>query len=259
MLINSMTIASRAARYSLAALALLAATPRAHAAQCPTPAAASSALSQHDDEARLRFVRDSLRETARRERRFALAWGLTYVGLAGGTWLLLPFSNDPGQVRLSGFNTATSLAGGGLAILTPLLTARDHTRLEELLSQPQSASSESRCAVLFEAERLLAHAAKLEESVNKPLTHISNLGVSLGLGLFIAYVLKMPSSAPLNTAMGIILGELGAATRPTYARRSLERYQQGVLSAPPPTSFFSVVPLFSASNSEYRVALGGTF
>ena len=128
-----------------------------------------------------------------------------------------------------------------------------------MIAATSSASTESRCKLLFEAERLLAHAAKSEEGARSVTAHLFNIGTSLALGLIMAYALQRPSAAPINMTMGLFIGEMGINTRPTHASRSLERYRQGVLTAAPPPGFLNIFPSVSASATETRVGLVGTF
>jgi hypothetical protein len=226
------------------------------AAECAGPTAAVSAL---PSETRLSFLRASLHDTARLERRFALGWSLTYAGLAAGTWFLLPFADDfEGQRRASAWNSATSVAAGLLILIDPLLVIRDHRRLEALLAADPSAS----CATLAAAEKLLGHAAGSEQSARGPRAHILGALTTVGLGLVLGYALQRPESAAINTTIGVFLSEIMIASRPTVAMTRLQRYRSGDLSvstAAPPAGGLSlgVVPL--RLDSGYGAALSGAF
>lgn len=226
-----------------------------YAAECAGPTAAVSAL---PSAARISFLRASLHDTARLERRFALGWSLTYAGLAAGTWFLLPFADDfEGQRKASAWNSATSVAAGLLVLIDPLLVIRDHRRLEALLAADPSAG----CATLAAAEQLLVHAAGSEQSARGPRAHILGALTTVGLGLVLGYALQRPESAAINTTIGVFLSEIMIASRPTVAVTRLQRYRSGDLSdsAAPPTGGLSlgIVPL--RLDSGYGAALSGAF
>lgn len=56
----------------------------ASAGECEIPVAAAPALAAQTPDARLRFISQTLLQTARSERRYAVGWSLVYTGLAGG-------------------------------------------------------------------------------------------------------------------------------------------------------------------------------
>lgn len=219
----------RAAGILVAVFAACASSAAAFAATCPLPKGASPMLGSRDTAARAAYLRDSMAETARMERRFVLGWSLAYVGMASGTWLLVPFSSNPGQRVASAWNSATSLAGGLQLLVKPLRILRSQRRLEALLSQPLP--HEQECSRLAEAERLFAAAAKSELGAKAPLSHILSFFTNIGLGLILGYGLKQPSSAAFNIPLGVIIAELQIATRPSIAARRLEGYLAGSLSS----------------------------
>src|SRR4051794_20401404 len=93
----------------LVLLPFLTAAPPAHAEQCAAPALAAPALGEQDVELRLQFIRQSLRDAAQKERRFAVGWSITYVGLAGASWVLVPLSQDKRQNIDAAWNSAKAL------------------------------------------------------------------------------------------------------------------------------------------------------
>jgi hypothetical protein len=230
----------------------------ASAGECATPSGASPALSEKAAADRLRYVRDSLRETAQLEKRYALGWSLTYVGLAGATWFLYPFADDkPGKIRESSYNSATSTLGAITSMIQPLLTIRDHKRLEALLAHPSQSDSE--CAVLAQAEKLLAHAAENERSARSFSSQLLTLGSNLAIGLVLAYALKRGEAAAEDTTIGVIISEIQILTRPTRAMRSLEHYQHGDLTQVHDFFGISMAPLMPTGSGSYGMALSGTF
>ena len=229
----------------------------ASAGECEIPVAAAPALAAQTPDARLRFIAQTLRQTARSERRYAGGWSLVYTGLAAGTWLFVPLSSDPRQYVESAFNTGTSLLAALLVVIPPIGVIRDQQRMERLLLQ--QGTGDVRCTVLAESERLLLHAADRQESARNALAHIGNVAVNVGLGLVLGYGLDRPQGAAVNTSVGIVLGELMIATRPRQALRSLERYRIGNLQPESETLTMplSVTPLLMRSG--YGVAVSSNF
>ena len=225
---NFITFVSLARRRWLAGLILLpwltAARP-AHALEC-------AALGEQDAELRLQFIRQSLRDAVRLERRFAASWSITYVGLAGASWVLVPLSKDPRQNIDAAWNSAKALAASVIVLIEPLQVARDQRRLERLLDGTQPADP---CTQLAQAEYLLAHAASSEARSTSVLTHLGSLALNIGLGLALGYGLDRPASAAMGIALGTAISEVMMATRPTLAVHRLASYRAGDLrlSAPP--------------------------
>jgi len=229
----------------------------ARAGECEVPVLAAPALAAQTPEARLRFIAQTLRQTARSERRYATGWGLIYAGLAAGTWLFVPLSSDPRQYVESAFNSGTSALAGLLVVIRPVGVIRDQQRMEKLLVQ--QGTGEVRCTVLAESERLLLHAAESQQSARNALAHIGNVAVNLGLGLVLGYGLDRPQGAAVNTSIGIVLGELMIATRPLQAARGLESYRVGNLR---PESETQTPPLWVTPlriSSGYGVAISSNF
>lgn len=226
--------------------------------ECESTVGAAAAHSEAEIATRLRFLRQSLRDTALLERRFALGWSLTYAGLAAGTWALLPFSANPdGQRIASIWNSSTSIAAGLLVLIEPLQVIRDKNRLEALLAP---ARPQSDCAVLSRAEQLLQHAARSETGARSARAHIISALSAVGVGLVLGYGLKQADSAATNTTIGILLGELMIASRPTVAVQRLQRYRSGDLSIPPPpVGGFSVGLAPLPISSGYGAAVSGAF
>lgn len=231
----------------------------AQAGECAGQSGAAPLLGEQKVEARLQFVRQSLRDTARLERRYLLGWNLSYLGMAAGTWFLYPFAADQrGQRISSAWNTATSLAASLTVLIDPLRVIGDQHRLEALLSQP--AAADQRCAVLAKAEKLLAHVAENETGARSSRSHIISFFTTVGLGLILGYALQRGESAAINTSIGVVLSEVMIATRPTLAIRRLESYRSGNLdaTAPPPTHLsWAIVP--TVTTTTYGAALGGAF
>lgn len=229
---------------------------QAHAQHCPLPPDAQPALEHHDDATRLRFIEQTLQDAAKQERRFALGWSLTYTGLSAGSWLILPLSDDPRQLVETAFNSGTSAFAALFSLIGPLSVVSDQRRLRTLLTA--STSPDRACATLAASERLFRHAAESEASARGAFAHVSSAAFNVGLGLVLAYALKRPDGAAINTSVGIALGELMIATRPTLATKRWQRYREGNLSMQPDESqpIVSVSPWLTPTS--YGVSLLGS-
>ena len=234
-------------------------SPEARAGECTAPGGAAAALGEKTVEARLQFMQSSMRDTVRLERRYALGWSLSYVGMAAGTWFLYPIAEDKhGQLISSSWNSATSVVAALNVLIDQLRVVGDQHKLEALLAAPHPAAE--RCAVVAKAEKLFIHAADNEKSARSPRAHILSFLSTVGLGLIFGYALQRPESAAINTGIGVVLSELMIATRPTLAMQRLERYRSGELelTAPPPSVLsWSVVPNFTSTS--YGAAWAGAF
>ncbi len=237
---------------------LLTTTRPLHAGECAAPLQATPALGQKDDAQRLQFIRESLRDAARLERRFAVGWSLTYVGLAGASWALVPLSNDPRQPLDAAWNSAKALGASMLVLIEPLQVVRDQRRLEELIARDTTA--EDRCAQLAQTERLLTHAARSEGRATHVLNHLGTLAVNVGLGLALGYGFNRPDSAAMGVALGTTIGEIMMATRPQLAVRRLASYRAGDLHRSEPPSPLSLgVFATQLGSSGYGVAVAGRY
>lgn len=229
----------------------------AAAIECPLPSGASPSLASLDQQARLQFIVRTLVQTAQSERRYALGWSLTYAALSGGAWLLYPLASpsDPGQLRESAWNSGTSAFAALFVLYAPLVAAREAGKVNKLLS----AQELSPCAQLAESERVLKDVANRQAGARRPLAHIGNVAFNVGLGLILGYALQRPKGAAMATSVGVLLGEVMIATRPTDALRGLASYQQGSLEVPSPSlgTAFALIP--TLTNQTYSLSLGGAF
>lgn len=240
-------------------LAIAPAPSVAVAGECGVPVGAQAALAERDTEARLRFLRESLAETARKERRYLLGTSLTYAGFIGGSWVLVPLSDDPRKRVDAIWSSSTALAGGLQNLIEPLRVMRDHRRTEELVAQAAAVSGEPRCRLLREAELRLEHAAKSEASARGPLARIGGALINVTLGLVLAYGLKRPDSAAQNTTIGLLVTQVMIEARPTEAIRRLERYRTGDLGGSEPSRVV-LSPLFAPTGEGgLSVGLAGAF
>lgn len=227
----------------------------ARAERCATPVGASAALAEQDAEARLQSLISGMHEVGRKERLFLIGWSLAYAGMAGGTWMFVPLSSDPGQWIASTWNSATATAGGLLNIIQPLRVLRAAKRTAALATLPGPI-----CTRVAAAEQELAFAARNEKGARAPYAHTLSILTGISLGLFLTYVLKQPKSAMTSIPVGVAISELQIITRPQIAVRRLDSYLQGNLAAlkpaPPKTT---LIPILAPIDRGVGVALGGTF
>ncbi len=229
----------------------------AAALECPVPAGASPTLAGVDAESRLQFVKRTLAQTAQSERRYALGWSLTYTALSAGAWLMVPLgsSNDPGQLWESAWNSGTSAFAALFVLYAPLVAARDAGKMKQILS----VSDLDGCARLAESERILKRVADSQQSARKPLAHISSVAFNVGLGLILGYALHRPKGAAMATSIGVVMGELMIATRPTEALRGLASYREGSMIVPSPSLATPLALIPTVANQSYSLLIGGAF
>lgn len=230
----------------------------AQAGQCDAPDA-SAALREQSVDARLGYIRDSMAETFRLERRFAVGWSLGYAAMAAGTWMLVPLTSDPLQRAASIWSSATAVSGALLNLIQPMRVVTAQRRMEKLLREP--VPTEGRCAQLREAERLFAFAANNERGARSAISHLSGFVSVIGLGLIEAYAVKRPDSAATSLPLGILVTELLIWTRPQVAVRRFASYQAGDLSPPKPRKWYQLtaIPMPLPLNGGQGFALGGVF
>jgi hypothetical protein len=205
----------------------------------------------------MEFIRQSLRDAARLERRFAVGWSITYVGLAGASWALVPLSNDPRQPLDAAWNSAKALGASMLVLIEPLQVVRDQRRLEEMIARGPAV--EGYCAQLAYAERLFTHAARSEGRAGHVLNHLGTLALNVGLGIVLGYGFDRPASAAMGVALGTAIGEVMMATRPQLAVRRLESYRAGDLHRSEPPSALSLGAFPTQMGSGYGVAVAGRY
>lgn len=236
-------------------------TGSACAGECAAPEGATAALGEQRVEARLDYIRDSMRDTLRMESRFLIGWTLGYGAMAAGTWILVPLSDDPKQRVASIWSSASAAGGALLNLIQPMRVVTAQRRVEKLLAQTPPA--EQRCAQLAAAERLFAQAASNESGARSPISHLSSILSNVGLALLQAYAVNRPDSAATSLPLGILIGELLIWTRPQVAVRRLASYRAGDLSPPPPRKWYQLtalpVPLPLAIDGGQGLALSGTF
>ena len=84
-------------------------------------------------EARLRFLRESMSEATRQERRYAIGWGAAYIGMTAGPWVLMPWS-DVEKWKPNVFSSVLSTVGGVRLLVNSIQLFRDSRRMDALFA-----------------------------------------------------------------------------------------------------------------------------
>ena len=241
------------------ALGILLGGTVASARECPAPKGSSPELASVLAEDRIRFLARTLTDTARRERDYAIGWSLTYAGLSAASWVMLPLSSsdDPGQLVETAWNSGTSAFAALYVLYAPLSAVRAVHKLNQRLAS----ANDDVCAQLAEAERVFFKVADNQKGGRDALAHIGNVAFNVGLGLVLGYALHRPNGAAISTSIGVVMGELMIATRPSGALSTLADYQKGRLLAPPTSPSlalpFQLVP--TLQNQTYGLTLIRSF
>jgi hypothetical protein len=214
-------------------LCLLLSPGLAHAGLgCPVPSGASASLGDFESGERLAFIQSRLSEDARRVRLWTEGWVAGYGVLTLGQLALVPLFSPDDRVDL--YVGAASSAGGMVALLAvPLDVLADAPALDALIaSQPGPGG----CAVLAEAERLLAQSARSEALGRSWLMQGANIVYNALAGLVLGLFFNRWASAAFTAATGWLIGEVMILTQPTGAEDALREYREGRLRTAPGTA-----------------------
>ena len=209
---------------ALLLLALLAAPP-AGATGCPEPTGASPSLRRVEAEARLSFIQERLRHDAARAHVWTGAWTGGYALMSVGQLAVTPFLSPADRVDF--YVGAASTVGAAAAVLAvPLDVMTDSPALDARIG---SKAGPDTCAVLAEAERLLAKDAANEADSAGWMMQAANLSYNLAIGLVLGLVFKHWESGAINAGAGWLIGEAMILTQPTHLVDDLRRYREGQL------------------------------
>lgn len=235
-------------RLGIALAAAGLASPAARAQGCPVPPGAGLRLEAAAPEARLAFIRSSMKAEAGRVGTWQLGWSLGYGGLAAGQLAAIPFTEDAGSRADWAVGAASAAAGLGLVLFFPPEVGWREVRLASL--PPDG------CAALAEAERLLEGAAASEAALTGWLVHAGNVLLNAGFGLILGLGYQRWESAALTFVTGAALGEATILTQPTRLPADLARYRAGDL-APGEAAGARLVPV--PTRRGFGLAVAGTF
>jgi hypothetical protein len=216
----------------LAALVVGVGAAPARAGECTTAVVKGSPeLGSLDAQVRLRFIRERLRDEARRARIWSWSWAGVYTGLTAGQLAI-----TPAQARSSRPDMYVGAGASflGLAVIgvMPLQVMGDQKWLERRLAKAPPGTHE--CVLLAEAEQLLVRDAKNEAFGVSTLVHLGNLIVNLGVFAAIGFGFGHWPSGALSFAAGVAVGEVMIYTQPLGAVEDLRRYRDGQLTPAPP-------------------------
>jgi hypothetical protein len=202
---------------------------RAQAAACDDPAA------------RLSFVSDRLHADARHARVWTWSWSAAYTGLAAGQIGLAQTRADAGERAQLYVGAGQSLLGLLPVLFVPVPALGDAGRLDARLAAAPAA--DERCALMPEAERLLARSADDEAFARSALAHALTVAVNAGGLLIVGLGYHRWAPAAGGALIGVAIGELTIFTRPAAALDA--RRSDGAR--------FGVAPLFDAHAAGARL------
>lgn len=168
------------------------------------------------------FSAESARATA-----WTAGWGLGYAALTVGQLLAVPALSP--EDRPDWYLGAASSAVGVAFVLVDPLEVRDAA--PDFARRASAASPEAACALLVEAEGLLARSAEHEVTGRRWYVHAANVAFNVAVGLVIGLGFKHWGSAALSAGLGIAMGEATIFTSPSLLASAWADYQGGRLAA----------------------------
>lgn len=232
---------------------LASATARAQPV-CAPIAGGAPQLGEVDARERLAFVREVLRDQARRTRTWMWSWGLGGIALSAGNFGFAALAPAGSQTRADSIvGGITSLVIPTAILIKPLSAPRDHEALESLLAQPADL-----CTQLAHAESALQHSAANEAEGVGLIPHAIALGGNAAIGLVLGLGYHHWQGMVLNGVGGMIISEIQIFTQPTGALRALAHYRQGTLA--PVVLSWGVTPFVAEVDGlAPGLAITGTF
>lgn len=182
-----------------------------------TPAIARAHACDGADE-RLAFVRERLHADARDARRWAWGWGLGFSALALGQAGLALTRDDPGERAELAVGAGKTVLGLVPVLFVPVPAARDADVLDARLAA--ASTREQRCALVPEAEAMLARSAVDEAFARSWLAHVTTVAVNGGGLLVVGLGYGRWTTGTVGAVVGTAVGELQIFTRPTGALRA---------------------------------------
>lgn len=224
----------------------------ARATDCAPTLPVSAELSRIDAETRLAFIEKRLDAAARASRIWTGAWAGIYTALTAGSFALVAVVEPRARVDYY-FSAGTSMVGLLSLGLSPLKSMRDASWLKR---RPRG----DVCALVADAERLLARDATSEANCRKMWLHVANVALNFGSLLVLGLVFDRWDAAALQGVAGTLIGEVMIVSTPTIAMDSLEDYRAGRLGPgkPPPLRAFAAAPIVLGPGGG-GVAFGGRF
>ena len=220
------------------------AAPRAPS--CSPIAGGSIALSAIDTDARVGFIRTTLRTQAMRARLWSYGWGAAGAILVGGNVTLAATTSRSEQRVDDIVGAVTSVFIPAKLLLEPLRVMDDDATLDALartLSAPDGHTLT--CVLLARAEELLVLDAEDEALGTGWVAQAVGVGGSLAIGGVLGFGLGHWRGAALQAGGGIAISELQIWTQPTGAIDALKSYRHGRAGdrAESPSVVVSLAPL----------------
>ena len=225
----------RFALHLAAAMVVMTSSAQSHAqTRCSTNEDAAPELAKIDGEARLTFLRNVMRDQARRARLWMWGWALGGVALSAGNFTVaaLAKTSDDRVDPLTGGVTSLTIPLG--ILVKPLRVTRDQEALEAYVSTMSTPlGSIAPCLQVARAEELLASSADDEALGTGIFAHAFAVLGNGAVALFLGLGFKHWGGALLNGVGGFFITEAQIYTQPSGAVHAREAYNRGDLSWAP--------------------------
>ena len=223
----------RFALHLAAAMLVMTSSAQSHAqTTCPIPEDAAPELAKIGSEARLTFLRNVMRDQARRARLWMWGWAGIGVGLSAGNFTVaaLAKTSDDRVDPLTGGVTSLTIPLG--ILVKPLRVTRDQEALEAYVSTMSTPiGSIAPCLQVARAEELLASSADDEALGTGIFAHAFAVLGNTAVALFLGLGFKHWGGALLNGVGGFLITEAQIYTQPSGAVHAREAYSRGDLSS----------------------------
>jgi hypothetical protein len=204
---------------------------RADETQCPIPSGASSSLGAHAARDRLRFIRSTLADQAKRASLWSDAWSAFGLAVAGESTVLATLDrSDPHQRIVWLANGLPALGFPALIAIDPMKVMADDRELENLVRNDPS--EKNLCASLARAEMLFAEDAADEKKKTGLFSHVLCVLANLASSAVIVIGTGEWGSAITNFIGGEAVSEFDFYTLPTGAASAIDRYRAADLTLP---------------------------
>jgi len=244
---------ARFAGLTMAAM-LFASAATSHAQVCPIPGGSSPVLGRLDARERVDFLRTQLGAQARYAHTWTFGWLGINTAVLAGAFGLAAITSDPAD-------RTDDIVTGLFAILPPLGNLVIRLRVEtdgvRFLRLDHLDTEASRCTLIARGEQFLERDAEDEAANYGWLTQAVDVAGNAALLLVLGVGYGHWFNAALNSAGGLLLGELQFFTQPTGLIGAWRRYQAGEIGTQAPRATFHVVPQLSAGS--YGLGIAGTF
>jgi hypothetical protein len=188
----------------------------------------ATALSAHDDEARLAWIQGRLARTSHRATRWLRGWEIGIVGATAADLAMIPILGDSPSNRIDfGLGAATTIIG-----IVPFLFWRprvldDHLELDDAVNR----RAVDRCQLLEDAEQRLRANAASQGRQRAWYMHAGNVVLNASV-TFLFGAFHHWTSGILNGIGGALVGEAIIYTEPVDQIDDLAAYRRGELGAP---------------------------